>query len=112
MLHDRNGLADGAFDVFQQGALIAGTECNRHTFSASARGAADAVDVGFGHMGQVVIDDVAYAINVNAARRDVGCDQHQNLASLESGKRLFAVGLALVAVNGGGGVTRSRSGPS
>ena len=93
MLHDRDGLADGAFDVAQQAALFSGTEGDGRALGAGTRGAADAVDIGFRHMRQIVVDHVADAIDVDAARRDVGCHQHQDLARLEAGQRLLAVGL-------------------
>ena len=38
--------------------------------------------------------------DVDAARRDVGRDQRPHLAGLELGQRAFALGLALVAVDG------------
>ena len=43
---------------------------------ARAARAADAVDVGLGHVGQVVVDDVRDAVDVDAARGDVGGHQH------------------------------------
>ena len=43
---------------------------------AGARGAADAVHVALGDVGQVEVDDVADAVDVDAAGGDVGGDQH------------------------------------
>ena len=46
-------------------------------------GTADAMHIDFGIVGDVEIDDVTDAIDVEAARRDVGRDQQIELAILE-----------------------------
>ena len=48
---------------------------------AGARGAADAVDVALRHVRQVVVHDVADALDVDAARGDVGGDEHARRAA-------------------------------
>ena len=47
--------------------------------AASAAGAADAVHVGLGRRGHVVVDDVREVLDVEAAGGDVGGDQHIGL---------------------------------
>ncbi len=69
---------------------------------AGARGAADAVDVLLGHVGQVVVDDVRDIVDVDAARGDFGGDENTRLALLEAVERTGALALALVAVDGVG----------
>ena len=64
-----------------------------------ARGAADAVDVVVGRVRHVEVDDVRQRLHVDAARRDVGGDEHRELAGLEAGERLRALRLAAVAVD-------------
>ena len=78
-------------------------ERDRDAVGAGARGAADAVDVGFRDVRQVVIDDVADAVDVDAAGGDVGGDQDAQLAVAEVGERALALVLRLVAVDGLGG---------
>ena len=69
-------LAGQLLDVAQVDALVVGAEREGDALGAGARGAADAVDILLGHVGQVVIDDVADARDVDPARGDVGRDQH------------------------------------
>src|SRR5207342_2580889 len=51
-------LAGGPLDIAQVAALFARTESNRDAGRAGARGAANAVDILLGDIGQVEIDDV------------------------------------------------------
>ena len=50
-----------------------------HALAADATRAADAVDVDLGRRRDVVVDHVRHVIDVEAARRDVGRDQHVGL---------------------------------
>ena len=59
--------------------------------ACSAR-SSDAVDVVFGVLGHVVVDDVADVGDVDAARDDVGGDEYLDLAGAE----VFQRGLACV----------------
>ena len=64
-----------------------------------AAGAAHAVDEVLGRLRQVVIHDVRDAFDVDAARGDVGRDQHAVVPVLEALERLVALALAAVAVD-------------
>ena len=75
---------------------------DRYAIGAGARGAADAMDVGFRHFRQFEVDDVGHAVDVDAARGNVGRHQHARLAGLEIAERALAMALALVAVDGAG----------
>ena len=86
-------------DVAQVFPLLAVAERDRDPGRARPGGAADAVDVGFGDVRQIVVDDVRDAVDVDAARRDVGRDEHPAMPRLEAGKRPLALRLALVAVD-------------
>src|SRR5262249_48078974 len=97
---DRHPLADGALDLHQQLELLGVAERDRGARRAGTARAADAVHVGLGDLGQVEVDDVADLVDVDAARRDVGGDQHADLAALEVGERALARVLRLVAVDG------------
>ncbi len=70
-------------------------------FLAGAAGAADAMHVILGDARQFVVDDVRQVVDVEAAGRDIGGDQHARRAGLEGLERLGAVLLALVAMNRG-----------
>ncbi len=97
--HHRDRLADLALDVAQPGALLGVAQRDRPALSPGARGAADAVDVALGHVRQVVVDDVGDAVDVDAARRDVGCDEDGAAAVAEVAQRPLAQRLGLVAVD-------------
>ena len=71
--------------------------------AAGAAGAADAVDVELGHVRQIEVDDVREAVDVDAARGDVGRDQHAQLGVFEALERALAGALGFVAVDRGGG---------
>jgi hypothetical protein len=87
------------FDVAQQRPLGAVAKRNRDTRGAGPRGAADPVNIGFRHFGKLEIDDTRDAVDVEAARRDVGCDEGTGAASAKRFERTFPLALALVAVN-------------
>ena len=56
--------------------------------------------VGLLVLGALVVDDVGDVVDVDAAGRDVGGDEHVDLAGAERLQRLLAGGLAQVAVHG------------
>jgi len=65
--------ADQFFDVAQIGDfLTARDQRDGDAVGASARGAADAMDIGLRHVGKIEIHHVADAIDVDAAGGDVG----------------------------------------
>ena len=71
---------DHLLDIAQERALLAVAEGDRDAVGASARGAADAVDVALRHVRQIEVDDVGDAVNVDAAGGDVGRDQDAGAA--------------------------------
>src|SRR5262249_52720662 len=44
--------------------------------SPCPRRAADAVNVGLGHLGQLIVHDMCHEIDVDAPGSDIGCDEH------------------------------------
>src|SRR5262249_3307829 len=92
-------LPDPPLDVAEQRPVFARHQ--RHGLAGLARpaGAADAVHVVLGDVRQVVVHHVRQRLDVDAARRDVGRDQHLQLEGLEARERLHALRLALVAVD-------------
>ena len=101
-LFGRDGLADQLLDRPQLVAILMAAQRHRLARGAGTRGAADAVDVGFGHFRQVELDDVGDAVHIDAARGDVGRDQHRRRAVAEGGQRALARVLRLVAMDGVG----------
>ena len=89
------------FDVVQQAGLVRCAESNGDAVAAGTGGTADAVDISVRYFRQVVVEDVRHGRDIDAAGRDVGCDQNLDLAVLEALQGALALALALVAVDGG-----------
>ena len=102
VLH-RNGALQDLLNVLQQTAFIGTDERTGTALLSGPTGAADAVDVVFGHVGQLVVHDVGKETDVDPARGHVGGDEDADRVRLEIGEGLGAGGLALVAVDRGGG---------
>ena len=60
-----------------------------------------------GDLGEIVIDHVRDAVDVDATGRDIGGDQDRDVAVLEALERTLTRALGLVAVDGGGADVRS-----
>ena len=92
-------LAGGLLDRLEQVALARRHERDRVAAAAGAAGAADAVHVGLGVGRDVVVDDVADPLDVEAAGGDVGGDEDVELAGLELVDGALALRLGDVAVD-------------
>src|SRR6185437_7833563 len=90
---------DELLDRAEQRPVLRTDERDRLARGARAAGAADAVHVILGNVREIEIDDVRQLLDVEAARGDVGRDQHLHLAFLEVVERTDARILALVAVD-------------
>ena len=95
----RQAGCDGALDSVQIAFFIGADKGERLSRSFSSRGAADAVDVVRRDVRHVEVHDVLELLDVDAARDDVGGAEHADLAVLEAGERLGALGLAAVSVH-------------
>jgi len=99
----RDRHADQPLDVAQIGAFLVIAERDRYAIGAGACRAADAMDVGFRDVRQIVIEHVADAVHIDAAGSDIGGDQGAQLAVAEGREHAFALALRLVAVDRLGG---------
>src|ERR1700761_1285306 len=70
----RQRYADEPLDVAQERRLLAVAQRNRDALGAGARGPADAVHVSLRDIWQIEIHHVADAVDVDAARGDIGGD--------------------------------------
>src|SRR5438046_5407900 len=77
-------LADKPLDVAKEGAVFARDERHGLPRFPRAAGAADAVDVVFRDVRQVVVHDVRQRLDVEPARGDVGGDEHRKLHVLKA----------------------------
>jgi len=96
----RDTLADQSLDRTQERAFLAIAKGDGNAGSSRPRGAADPMHIGFRDIRQIEIDDMRDAIDIDAARRDVSCDEHFHAAVTKSGQGLFALSLALIAMDG------------
>src|SRR5690606_22066751 len=99
-----NFLPDMAFDGAQQAGFAAGHEQYGFTGAAGSTGTADAVHVGFAVIRNVVVDDVAETVHVQAAGGHVGCHQNVEAVFLQALDGFFTHGLAHRTVDGFGAV--------
>ncbi|MBA7679838.1 hypothetical protein ES703_88143 [subsurface metagenome] len=79
---------------------------NRHAFGSRPAGAADAVDIVLGHLGNVEVHDAGQLDDVQPPGSNVSGYQDVHLTLLEIAQRPGARWLALVAVDGLGIHTR------
>ena len=93
----RNFAADVFFDVRQRNGVFLAREADRIAFGARASGATDAVDVVCAVLRQVEVEDVTDFRNMQAARGDVGGDQHGELAIMELLQKAHALFLRNIA---------------
>jgi hypothetical protein len=90
------------------GALRGIAQRDRHARSAGARRPSDAMHVDLRLVRNIEIDDMGDAVDVDAARGDVGRDQDRHAAESEFGERALARRLRLVAVDRFGADARAR----
>ena len=64
-----------------------------------ACGSSDTMDIVLGRMGYVVVDDERYVGDINAARDDIGSDEHVDLSVLEIEHDLISFGLLQIGVH-------------
>src|SRR5579872_4608007 len=100
VLGDGDLLPRHLFDVAQEALLGVIAERDGDAIGAGARGAADAMDVALGHVGQLEIDDMGDAVNIDTACGDVGRHQYAGAAIAEVAERPLTRALRLVAVDG------------
>src|SRR5690554_4367999 len=100
-LHLAHLLAGGLLDPARLAAFAEAHEGDRDTGTPGPAGTADAVGVGLGVLGQVVVEDVGDARHVEAAGGHVGGDQHVDLAALEALDGALAQALVQVAGEAG-----------
>ena len=75
----RDLLPDQPFDITQEAPLVVAAERDGRTLGSGPGRAADPMHVSLGDVRDVEIDDMADAIDIDAARRDIGRDQQAGL---------------------------------
>src|SRR5690606_37006975 len=104
----RDAATDEMFDATDLVAFGMSGQSVRLTIAAGTASAADTVNIVFGLHGQVVVESVANALNVDAACCDVGRNQNAQLAALKQAERTCTLTLVHVAVQCTGSVALFR----
>ncbi len=102
-VHRFDDLPRGALDGAQHVALARRDEQDGLALAPGPAGAADAMHVGLGVVGHVVVHDMPDAFDIQAAGGDIGGDQDVDLPRLQARHRAFAQRLRNVAVERRGG---------
>jgi len=87
-------------DIAQIAAFLLAAQRDRCAGRTGARGSADAVNIVFGHVRQLEIDDVRYAFHIDPSRGNVGSDEDPAAAGAKAGECALALRLRLVSVDG------------
>ena len=95
-----------AFESADHILVFIGDQSERVACALRAPRASDAMDVGVGGVGHVVVDDVRDAVNVETARRDIGGDHDGEVPGFETVQGLFALSLCAVAMQAGDAMSR------
>ena len=88
-------------DIPKISSFLVAAQRNRDAGRTRARRSADAVNVVFGNVRQLEVDDVRHAFHIDTPRGEIGRDEDPAPASSETGERAFALGLRFVSVDGG-----------
>ena len=88
------------FDVAQVTAFLVAAQRDRYAGRTGARRSADAVNIVFGNVRQLEVDDVRYAFDIDPSRGNVGSDEDPAAAGAKAGECALALGLRLVSMDG------------
>ena len=85
-------------DIAQVEPLVRRAKGDRFALGTGPSRSPDAVNILLGNIGQVEVEDMADAGNVDPARGNVGGDEDRRLSRAKQADRPFALALALIAV--------------
>ena len=94
----RKLLANKGLDVLEVALIVIGHQRDGLTKCTRTAGSTNAVDIVFGCMGQVVVDDGRQLRNVESTGGHIGGHQHLDLVLLETIEGAQTLILALVAI--------------
>ncbi|MCB9533683.1 MAG: hypothetical protein H6698_05120 [Myxococcales bacterium] len=97
--HRGDRLADRPLDRLEILGLFGVDQRDGDTRAARPAGATDTVDVALGLVRELEVEDVRHVVDVEAARREVGRDQHADRAAAEAVERALARILRLVPMD-------------
>lgn len=97
---------DETFEIGERTVLAFGDEGDGIAFSLGATGAANAVDIVLVLVGEVVVDDVGDAGDIDSTGGDIGADKNAQFALFKLIEGALALVLSSVAVDRFGGDVR------
>ena len=103
---NRDILLDELLNIHQELVLFRAAVGNGGSSGSCTTGAANAVDVGFGFIGEVEVDHEGHIFHVDSACGDVGSDEDGEGSFFKFLKGAFALWLRAVSVNCLGGKSR------
>ena len=98
-LLDRHLATNGLLDVPQISLLFRIAKRDRCAIATGPGGAANSVDIALGNVWQIEVDHVGDLGNVDAACRNVSCNQRPDPTAAEALERPLASSLRLVAMD-------------
>src|SRR6266478_1253213 len=93
------GLASADAEAYAKEVVVA-AQRDCYAGRTSARRSADTVNIVFGNVRQLEVDDVRYAFHIYPSRGNVGSDEDPAAAGAKAGECALALGLRLVSMNG------------
>jgi len=99
------------FELSDYVVVVRCDERERVACALRAPRAPDAMDVGVGGIGHVVVDNVRDAVNIETARRNVCGDHDVKVSAFEAVQGVLALSLCAVAVQACDAMTRVRDLP-
>jgi hypothetical protein len=81
------------FDISQVNALLLAAQRDRNAGCTGAGRSADAVNIVFGNVRQLEVDDVRYAFHIDSPRSNIGSDKDPAAARAKAGEGALALGL-------------------
>ena len=94
-----NELVGELFDIDEEVEFVRADERDRLALGTRSTGSANAVDVVFGLLGEIVVHDLRKLIDIDATGGDVGGEEDLDLACLKIPERFRAGILTLVSMN-------------
>lgn len=88
-----------SLDIENVTLLIGRSDHDRQATRTGAAGTADSMDVIFRFLGHIVVDDQRNVLNIDSARRDVGCHEDAVLARFETFESRAPLGKGTVGMD-------------
>ena len=99
VVYHRNCFVDEPLNISQFYSLFCITKSNGHTGITSPAGSANTVNIGFRHIGQIIVEHMREVINIDTPCRNICCHQHTGVAVFKIGECMLSCVLRFVTMN-------------